>query len=360
MKKWENYDWEQFNKDVNGKKLILWGAGKRCHEIIRVLSIRYDIPFIVDIDSAKWGEILSGILICSPEKLLEFNEKFCVLITPQFPGSIANYLDKMGIYDYYSEFWLSNDEKYIRQQKNIPDDKVSELNRILYDKESKNILKEIINKRKEGIMDYSDIMDTAEYFRDDFFQRDENEVYIDAGAFNGDSILNFINFNPYFNKIFAFEADRKNYKKLLQSFAYQAFKDKIAVFNKGVYDCNKNIKFHIGLGVSTCSVNEASMRDCFDGKTAETAEIECVSLDDIINEKVTFIKMDVEGCEMKAINGAEKLIKTYNPKLAISIYHKTNDLWDIPLALHKMVPDYKLYIRHHSIFFTDTILYATL
>lgn len=69
--------------------------------------------------------------------------------------------------------------------------------------------------------------------------------------------------------------------------------------------------------------------------------------------------MDIEGAEMDALIGSEKTITEYHPKLAISIYHKDDDLWTIPYYLMKKYPFYRFFIRHYSSITTETILYAT-
>lgn len=74
-----------------------------------------------------------------------------------------------------------------------------------------------------------------------------------------------------------------------------------------------------------------------------------VKLDDIFkNRQVTFIKMDIEGAEIPALSGAEELIRRQQPKLAICVYHKTSDFWEIPLLLKEIVPRYTLRLRHHA------------
>ena len=85
------------------------------------------------------------------------------------------------------------------------------------------------------------------------------------------------------------------------------------------------------------------------------------SIDDLCAaEKVTLIKMDIEGSEQEALRGAEKVIKRDKPRLAICIYHKPEDFYEIPLMIKAMVPEYKLYIRHHSESWHETVVYATL
>lgn len=68
-------------------------------------------------------------------------------------------------------------------------------------------------------------------------------------------------------------------------------------------------------------------------------------LDDAVDDRVTFIKYDLEGAEIPAIKGAEKTLRTYKPKLALSIYHNIEDLWEIPLLVKEYVPEYKLNIN---------------
>ena len=93
-------------------------------------------------------------------------------------------------------------------------------------------------------------------------------------------------------------------------------------------------------------------------ETGET-EVQARRLDDVLaGRKVTFIKMDIEGSEMAALRGAERIIREQRPRLAISIYHKPEDMWEIPSYILQCHPDYKLYVRHYSISDTETVLYA--
>lgn len=77
-------------------------------------------------------------------------------------------------------------------------------------------------------------------------------------------------------------------------------------------------------------------------------------------EKVTLIKMDIEGSEQAALRGAVNVIKRDKPRLAICIYHTFEDLYEIPFMIKDMVPEYKIYIRHHAYSHCETVVYATL
>ncbi|EOS66974.1 FkbM family methyltransferase [Oscillibacter sp. 1-3] len=96
---------------------------------------------------------------------------------------------------------------------------------------------------------------------------------------------------------------------------------------------------------------------CDDGEIV----VPVATIDEIVekeNPKVTMIKMDIEGSELEALKGAKKTIQRNKPKLAICIYHKPEDMLEIPLYIKSLVPEYKLYVRHHSNSNVETVLYA--
>lgn len=364
FKNWIDDSWEKFNEDSNGKKVIIWGAGKRCLEQLPLWELIYDIPYVVDSDEKKWESICCGKRIFSPGRILEEKkESYIVLICGQYMGGIASELERMGITEYYSEYWMNNPQisHIFRKQDDIPQKEIEIVSDYLEDEQSKQILNRIVEKRKGGVGDYSDIVTFGEYFRDDIFRWSSNEIYVDAGAYDGDSITEFIKKRHDFKKIYAFEADEKNYEMLRNSYIYQAFKEKIKLYNRGVWDRYEIVNFMQGMEASSGAVCESTLdMSEYKGNNAQMVSVECISLDEVISEPVTFIKMDIEGSEMRALMGAKKIITKYKPKLAICIYHKLDDLWRIPQYIHFLVPEYKIYIRHHSILYVDTVLYATI
>lgn len=356
MKKWEKDSWESFNKNSAGKKVIIYGAGARCTYYLPIMNRIYDIPYIVDSNNCKWGSQIAGKKIVSPDVLIDLDKNtFVVLILVQKAAPVANILEKMGIYNYYSEYWMNNMQRYSarRKQLDFPVDKIRMVLDLLSDEKSKIVFKEILKKRKEDNLDYSDIMDEGEYFREEFFKPSVHDVYVDGGVFDGDTVEQYIRYNPDFEKIYAFEADKVNYEKFVESFIYQGYKSKIEAFSCGLYDKQATLDFYAGMGVSSGLVENFSAEDFSD-----VERVKCVSIDEVINDRVTFIKMDIEGGETKAIEDAQQTLQKYKPNLAICIYHKPDDLWNIPLLIHEIVPEYHFYIRHHSQLYVDTVLYA--
>ena len=115
----------------------------------------------------------------------------------------------------------------------------------------------------------------------------------------------------------------------------------------GVYSDDKRISFlNVGGGTSCICDNS---EDVIDVRKLDTI---------LSDENVTFIKMDIDGAELDALKGAKAIIQKNKPKLAISIYHKPEDIIEIPLLLHEILPEYKFYIRHYSIYSVETVLYA--
>lgn len=90
-----------------------------------------------------------------------------------------------------------------------------------------------------------------------------------------------------------------------------------------------------------------------------SVKVAATSLDEELGDaRVTFIKMDVEGAEMEALRGAEHIIRTQHPKLAISVYHKPGDIIDVSELILSYASDYRFYLRHYCLFDNETVLYA--
>jgi len=180
----------------------------------------------------------------------------------------------------------------------------------------------------------------------------EHEVFVDAGAYDMDTSIEFINHVPNFEKIYAFEPDEENYEKCKKKIKETRIdKSKILLFNSGLWseDCELCFKDDGGDGNRSAShIDElGDMR------------IKACSLDTVLQgEPCSFIKMDIEGAEYMALQGAKETILKHKPRLAICLYHKPMDLIDIPIYIHSLVPEYRIKIRHYSTCFVDTIMYA--
>ena len=188
------------------------------------------------------------------------------------------------------------------------------------------------------------------YFDKNIFGTLENEVYIDCGAYTGDSILKFITQCPWYKKIIAIEAMPELVKMCednLQEIITLPTAN-ITIENIAISDSKKVVQFDIG------NMNG-------DSKISKKGNImvEAIPLDAWLEINPTFIKMDVEGSELEAIKGAKAIIKEKMPKMAICIYHKAGDFWRIPESILKLNPEYKFKIRQHDYeVYSETVLYC--
>jgi FkbM family methyltransferase len=228
-------------------------------------------------------------------------------------------------------------------------ERVNAIANMLADERSKeNYLGMIKFRQTCSKKDYPVISNETQYFIKEL-KLSEDEVFIDCGAFIGDTIDNFLKYCPEYKQIVAFEPDSKNFEKLKKKYGTNP---KTTLINAGIYKENGEISFS-GHGNADSKIIEAS-------DSNSTVNIQVMAIDNLNLEKVSFIKMDIEGAELEALKGAEKTIAKNKPKLAISIYHSNEDMLDIAEYIHNVFPEYKLYVRQHCYypFITETILYA--
>lgn len=186
-----------------------------------------------------------------------------------------------------------------------------------------------------------------QYF--DVFEAECNEIVCDCGAYDGTSELQISDWaNNLYSKIYAFEPNEINCNLCEEFYIKNGLKN-IELIRKGTWSENKTLFF---------SVDEESAG----GRLLEegTCSVPVVAIDNVISpeERVTYIKMDVEGAELESLKGAKETIMRHAPKLAICIYHRQDDLWKIPEYIKGLNKNYRFYIRHYCSYYYETVLYA--
>lgn len=174
---------------------------------------------------------------------------------------------------------------------------------------------------------------------------------IDCGGFIGDTLMSFISKGIIPNEYFIFELEEQNFETLEKNIESAEKKGvKVKAIKKGVYNKDGELYFEPA-GDSSRIV---------DYKT--DFSIPVVKLDTVASDtKIDYLKMDIEGAEVEALEGAKEIIQRDKPALAICIYHKKDDFWRIPLLIHEICPEYKHYwIRHYSPAYNETVLYVSL
>jgi FkbM family methyltransferase len=194
-----------------------------------------------------------------------------------------------------------------------------------------------------NFIDFRTELMQLQYF--DYFKLEDFESFVDAGVCDGFTAKNFIkSVNNRYNAVYCFEPDEENFKT---STANLSEYKNVNLINAGLF-CEDTVLSFQMCGNGTSSISESG-----------TTSINVVALDNALkNKPVTFIKMDIEGAELDALKGAAGIIKNNKPKLAISIYHKPEDIFELPKMVLSLNPEYKLGFRHYSLFDTETIMYA--
>ncbi len=195
----------------------------------------------------------------------------------------------------------------------------------------------------------SNQIDKGQYFPDDIKFEKGYSRFVDCGAHIGDTVVSLIKNVGKITSLVAIEPDTENFRKLSSRISQEKKNiiGKISLYPCGIWSSSKKLAFDDEHGPS-CHVSES-------GNTL----LECISLDDILHNFIpTFIKMDVEGAEVEAIKGARCTISKHKPGLAISVYHRIEHLWKIPLLLKSIEDKYKFYLRSYEHFNQETVLYA--
>ncbi len=187
-----------------------------------------------------------------------------------------------------------------------------------------------------------------QYF--DMFGPGEKEVFLDVGAFDGGTSADFCRWcDGKYDGIIALEANKAMAQVCRDRFEKLGLHDAELV-EKAAWDKAETLRFNIDEGIyqGGCKVSDS-------GKVM----VEADSIDNILNgRRVSFIKMDIEGSELKALLGAEQTIREFKPRLAISIYHMRKDIVDIPYVINEFNPDYEFAIRQYATYMEETVLYA--
>ncbi len=184
------------------------------------------------------------------------------------------------------------------------------------------------------------------YLGNDFIHWLDGEYIVDGGAYDGDTARSFLSAVPGIKKIYAFEPDPGNFHRLEINFSND---HRVKPYPYGLWNKKDSLSFS-SLSTTHSSINEGN---------GNVSSINVIDLDTLLGDApITFIKLDIEGAEKEALQGAQHIISTRKPKMALACYHKHRDLVDLALQLRGYNPDYKFYLRHYGDYFLETVLYA--
>jgi len=201
----------------------------------------------------------------------------------------------------------------------------------LFDEESKNIYKSVLNYRYSGKIDYllNNESKRSEVIENLLDYKNINS-YCDLGAYKGDTIDELLEYNPH-AKIIGIEPDKKTFEKC---YAKYEGNDDIQIINAAAWNNEEIIEFSGG-----------GSRGNSHNKEGKRIQVPTIRLDSVSPKNTEYIKYDVEGSEFEALEGSQQTILNCKPKLLVSLYHRSNDIFELPIYLKNKYPYYSLYLR---------------
>jgi len=350
-------DYQQAIRTLGQKHefVVFYGCGAILKSIIETWDacVGRKIDFCCDSDPAKWGQLYCGIRCIAPQELQALRNRCTVFVTVGDFKPVVDFLIDRGfpsVHLIYKYDLVAAD--FLNRQN--PDGIVADLcacHERLADQASREVFAAIVER---VLGDGNDVEVMARVCRpDQYFPRDivtlgEHECFVDVGAYNGDTVGAFLqHVHERFDRIDAFEVDQANFELLQNTVKKMANRERICLHNLGIWDSECDIRYSVGNSQSTVGEGEGHGR--------------VVPLDAVLaRERVSFLKMDIEGAELRALHGAAHTIRTQKPKLAICVYHEFRHLWEIPLYIKELVPEYRIYLRHHTKLEYETVCYAVL
>ncbi|MBR6681792.1 MAG: FkbM family methyltransferase, partial [Clostridia bacterium] len=278
-----------------------------------------------------------GKRVLSLKEIEEKYQDFIILLS--FASSLDNVLDIFYTLNQKHEMYAPDvpvtgigtfDLEFFNQHKN----EIDKTRALLADELSVNVFDNVIKYKLTGKIDYLKEIETSpEEAWNDILSPTEYKICVDAGAYNGDTAREMLEKCPNAEKIYALEPDKRNFKKLS---AFAENEKRVIPLNAAAWNTRETLIFD---GTGNRNSNP------FSNVSKKLVEIDAMPIDSICNSHADYIKYDVEGSEKEALNGSRETIKKSSPNLLVSLYHRNEDIFALPLLVNEFDPDYKLYIR---------------
>ena len=340
------------------RNVAVIGASSIGCRIISALRRRgIHIQGIFDNDWEKQGMSLEGLIVKPASDVVSIAEDVPVILATHrlfglqkelrsrnfrhiWPFPILSFLDPKA---FSPHIFYDNMLEDLFENKAI----LQNIAEMLNDEESRKTLDRVLGFRLTLDAEiFANNIEPNAYFCDTIFNFCLEEVIVDGGSFNGDSIRAFIARSPSkFKKIIAFEPSIKPFEVLKNS-----FKDdpRIRSVQACLFERDTMLFF-----------DDSGQRSSSLAVKGKGQKCEAFAIDNLAEaNEITFIKMNIEGTECKALLGAKRTIEKRHPKLAVAAYHQPKDLWSIPLLMKRLYAGYKLYLRQHDGGIIETVFYA--
>ena len=330
--------WEYLSS--TDKTIVMYGMGNGADKILAVCD-RYGIAvsdFFAS-DGFVRGHSFHGKTVLSYSQVKEKYGPENLIVLLSFASSLPQVLELFDKVDSECELYAPDvpvcggqlfDLEFFRENR----DDIARVYGLLADEESKAIYENVLRYKLSGKICY---------LREAVSDRDvvwamlgPIEYAADLGAYNGDTARELISYRPEVKSILALEPDRRNFRKLSE-YASSVVSPNIRAVNAAAWNTSDTLIFA-----------DSGSRNSGAFASGKKTEVSAVTLDSLLmGERVDYIKYDVEGAEKEAIEGSRLSITAHRPALLVSIYHRSEDIFALPLQIHGLCPTYRLYLRRY-------------
>lgn len=332
----------------SGHPLFIFGAGEFTKKVTLAMLADANVLGVVDNNPKLWGEGIDGYRVYSPDEALAMNKRAVFVISlldAVAVGQIISQCSEMGVSAiHWTVCDMRSDPRRYAENIEETTDAAKGLD-VWEDTESKEVYRAFVRFRSAFEYDYLPALAIGPTYFPDFLPAWEYRDFADLGAFNGDTLLSFLAITGgEFQNYYAFEPVATFVPELL---AAAADDPRIHIIPAAVSSTSGIVRMHVGVG----SPQISELGELEVNQTTLDRELE--------GKDITYIKMDIEGAELDALRGANRIIRDQRPILAISVYHHTADIWRIPEYILNLGFGYRLRLRHHYGYVDwDTVCYA--
>lgn len=325
------------------KPIVMYGMGSGAEKILAVMESRGIRPdaFMAS-DEFVRGHSFKGYEVKKLSAIEDEYQDFILIVC--FGTSRAEVLERLYRLAERYEVYAPDvpvyggglfDEKYVVE--NI--EQIAEVRELFEDEQSRFVFDRLIDYRLSGNINILREITTprAEAMALLGIKSDGSETFVDLGAYNGDTVSEFLELTGRsFGKIYAVEPDTRSFMKLRRTH-YALGSAKFTAVNAAAWNEDGSIDF----------AERGGRHSSVGG--IRTKKTEAVTVDTLCKERApTLIKMDVEGCERQALLGAGETLRKHKPRMIVSVYHRTEDLLELPKLVKSLNGRYKLFLRHHE------------
>ncbi len=363
------------------RKVAVYGAGRYGQSLAEAIR-RHGARVDCFIDQYTASREVLGIPVCRLWDVTDDAMEIFISIPPN-PGDEAartdipsfltkhgfhrgvTFLESMHRFPLFLELLRRHELLWMRKDPSEMVDRnaLSELETMLCDDESVRVLERIIRFRESFTAEtYVPPDGQLEYFPGDvpLFRSLESVRFVDGGAYGGETTKALLEYcgtrGIPLEYSAAFEPDPGNMVRLRKEADRLVHDENSAsrffLFPAALWSSAATLQFN-----GTCTSSSAVDRT--PGSPDSSCSVCAVSLDCCLySAGPNFIKLDIEGAEGEAVRGAERIIREQKPVLAVCVYHRPADLWELPLLIRRLHDGYRMYLRLHGHMGTSLVVYC--